>query len=79
MGSFKPPRGAFQPDEFEHLQNVLDAALITLRALDPARNVDDDHELRTAISEKICALAATGVTDPEQLRDRVVASLSSSI
>jgi hypothetical protein len=77
MGSFKPPRGAFQPDELEHLQNVFDATLITLRALDPGRNVDDD-DLRTAISEKICALAATGVTDPEQLRDRVVASLSSS-
>jgi hypothetical protein len=77
MGSFKPPRDSFQPDEIERLQNVFDATLITLRALEPGRDIYDE-ELRTTISEKICAIAATGVTDIEQLRDRVVASLRNS-
>jgi hypothetical protein len=70
MGSFQPPRGAFQSEEIAVLVNVVWAEVVTHR---PSQVQND--ELKTLISEKICALAATGVTDAEQLSSMTLTSL----
>jgi len=33
----------------------------------------ENDELKTMVSEKLCAIAASGVMDPEQLRSRTLA------
>ena len=70
MGSFHPPRGSYQPEQMQLIQEAFDATWAELATRGQA-----DHELRTAISEKLCDLAATGVTDPERLKALTLASL----
>src|SRR5262245_65870925 len=66
MGWFHPPRGSYQPEQMQLLQEAFDATWAELATHLPSPNGKTDHELRTAISEKLCDLAATGVTDPER-------------
>ena len=75
MASFNPPRSSFQPDEIQLLQQAFDATWAELATHLPSRNGKTDHELRTAISERLCDLAAMGITDPERLKTLTIASL----
>ena len=75
MGSFLPPGGSYQPEEMRLLQEAFDATWAELATHLPSPNGKTDREVRTAISEKLCDLAATGITDPERLKALTLASL----
>jgi hypothetical protein len=73
MGSFSRSGSAFQPDEIAILQQAFDAIWATLISHRPSQA--DNDELRTAISEKLCDIAASGITDVQLLRSLTLASL----
>jgi hypothetical protein len=78
MGYFLSPRGpAFQPEEAAILQEALDAVWATIVAHRPSQG--NDRELKAIVSEKLCALAATGVMDVQVLRSKALASLKSDM
>src|SRR5262245_21924476 len=74
-GCFHPPRGSYQPEQMQLLQEAFDATWAELSTHLASPSGKTDQELRTAISEKLCDLAATGVTDPERLKASTLASL----
>jgi len=76
MASFRPPTKSFQPDELELLGRTFNDIWVTIKSSGPDRYLAKEDELRTAVSERLCALAAGGVTDPELLRELTLASLS---
>ena len=61
MASFKPPMKAFQPDELELLGQMFNDIWATIKTSGADRDLAKDEELRTAVSERLCALAAGGV------------------
>ena len=79
MPSFKPPTKtptkSFQPDELELLGQTFNAIWTTIKTSESDRDLARDEELRTAVSERLCALAAGGMKDPELLRELTLASL----
>lgn len=75
MASFKPPMKAFQPDELELLGQTFNAIWATIKTSGSDRDLANDEELRTAVSERLCVLAAGGMKDPELLRELTLASL----
>ena len=79
MASFKPPtktpKKSFQPEELELLGQAFNAIWAAINTSLPNRDLAEDEELRSAVSERLCALAAAGVTDPELLRDLTLARL----
>jgi hypothetical protein len=78
MGYFLSPKGpAFQSEEVLILQEVLDAVWATIVAHRPSQG--DDRELKAIVSEKLRALAATGVMDVQVLRSKTLASLKSDM
>ena len=76
MGSFQPPAGSFQSEDIAVLQKVFDDVWSTIVTHRPTQAENDD--LKTMVSEKLCAVAASGVMDPEQLRSRTLASFELS-
>jgi hypothetical protein len=76
MGYFLSPRGpAFHSEEVAVLQEAFDAVWATIVAHPPLQG--NDRELKTMVSEKLRALAATGVMDVQVLRSKTLASLKS--
>ena len=73
MGSFSRSGRAFQPDEIAILEQAFDAIWSTLIAHRPSQA--DNDELRTAVCEKLCEIAASGITDAQLLRSLTLASL----
>jgi len=74
MGYFLSPRGPeFDPSEVAILQEAFNAVWATIVARRPAQG--DNQELKTMVSEKLCAIAASGVMDVHVLRSRTLASL----
>jgi len=74
MGYFLSPRGPeFDPGEVAILQEAFNAVWATIVARRPSQG--DNQELKTMVSEKLCAIAATGVMDVHVLRSRTLASL----
>jgi hypothetical protein len=74
MGYFLSPRGPeFDPGEVAILQEAFNAVWATIVAHRPSQG--DNQELKTMVSEKLCAIAATGVMDVHVLRSRTLASL----
>lgn len=57
------------------LDQALDATWLVLQTRDPFRDFERDYELRAALSQKLDALAADGVTDPAELREWALESL----
>ena len=60
------------PDPFDDtdlaaLQAALEDIWTTLKANDPSRHWDREYDLKTRIAEKLMALAALGVREPEEL------------
>jgi hypothetical protein len=76
MGSFQPPAGSFQSEDIAVLQNVFDDVWSTIVTHRP--NQAEDDELKTMVSERLCAIAASGVLDPDQLRSRTLADFDLS-
>jgi hypothetical protein len=74
MGYFLSPRGPeFDPGEVAILQEAFNAVWATIVAHRPSQG--DNQELKTMVSEKLCAIAATGVMDVHVLRSRTLANL----
>jgi hypothetical protein len=48
---------------------------VEVQARDPFRDFERDLELKTAINQKLWALARDGVTDPVELREWALESL----
>ena len=71
------------PDHFDDtdlaaLQVALEDIWTTLKANDPSRHWDRENELKTRIAEKLMALPALGVREPEELRRRGLETLPSN-
>ena len=69
MGSKNPPRISYDPALRSTVERAFDATWTVLQARDPFRDFETDLELKTAINQKLCALARDGVTDPVELRE----------
>jgi hypothetical protein len=69
---------SYENSTLANLSKAFEATWEVLRARDSSDDVDAVDDLRLAVSGKLLQLAANGVTDPEELRDRVLESLSVS-
>ena len=69
MGSKKPPTTFYDPALRSTVERVFDVTWTVLQARDPFRDLDQDYELKTALSRKLMGLATDGVTDPIELRE----------
>ena len=77
MGSQQSP-DHFDDTDLAALQVALEDIWTTLKANDPSRHWDRENELKTRIAEKLMALAALGVREPEELRRRGLETLPSN-
>ena len=64
-----PPIDPYDPKTLRSLTQAFDATWLVLQARNPFRDFERDLELKTALSRKLTALAADGVTDPIELRE----------
>jgi len=64
-----PQINRYDPETLDALREAFDATWVVLQARDPFRDFERIYELRTALSQKLVALAADGVTDPIELRE----------
>lgn len=69
---------SYETSMLANLSKAFEATWEVLRARDSSRDVDAEDDLRLAVSGKLLELAAEGVTDPEELRNRALESLSFS-
>jgi hypothetical protein len=70
-----PQINPYDPKTLDALGEAFDATWVVLQARDPFRDFERIYELRTALSQKLVALAADGVTDPIELREWALESL----
>jgi hypothetical protein len=75
MGSRYPPPNLYNPVLLAAIEQAFDASWTVIQAHDPFRDFDRDNELKTALSQRLAALAADGVTDPVELREFSLESL----
>jgi hypothetical protein len=66
MGSLSKFQGSFQSEEIAVVQEAFDSVWATIIADRPWEA--DNKELKTLVSEKLCAFATSGVRDAEVLR-----------
>ena len=64
-----PQINPYDPKTLDALGEAFDATWVVLQARDPFRDFERAYELRTALSQKLVALAADGVTNPIELRE----------
>ena len=64
-----PQINPYDPKTLDALGEAFDATWVVLQSRDPFRDFERAYELRTALSQKLKALAADGVTDPIELRE----------
>jgi hypothetical protein len=64
-----PQINPYDPKTLDALGEAFDATWVVLQARDPFRDFERAYELKTALSQKLVALAADGVTDPIELRE----------
>ena len=74
MGSRNPPSNV--PDQLAAVERAFEASWTALCARDPFRDFEQDYEVKTELSHKLRDLAADGVTDPIELREWALESLS---
>ena len=70
-----PQINPYDPKTLDALGEAFDATWVVLQASDPFRDFERAYELRTALSQKLMALAADGVTDPIELREWALEAL----
>ena len=73
MGSRNPP--PTRSNTLRALRQAFNATWVDVQARDPFRDLQRNLELKTAINQKLCALARDGVTDPVELREWALESL----
>lgn len=67
---------SYETSALANLSKAFEATWKVLHARDSSRDADAEDDLRLAVSGKLLELAAHGLTDPEELRDRVLESLN---
>jgi hypothetical protein len=77
MGSrnLPPDLYDYDPKTRKALGLAFNATWVELQARDPFRDFERDSELKTALNQKLVALAKDGVTDPIELREWALESL----
>ena len=75
MGSLNPQVDLYDPKTLKALAQAFDATWVEVQARDPFRDFERDLELKTALNQKLVALANDGVTDPIELREWALESL----
>jgi len=75
MGSLNPHVDLYDPKTLKALAQAFDATWVEVQARDPFRDFERDLELKTALNQKLVALANDGVTDPIELREWALESL----
>ena len=75
MGSLNPQVDLYDPKTLKALAQAFDATWVEVQARDPFRDFERDLELKTALNQKLVALAEDGVTDPIELREWALDSL----
>ena len=75
MGSLNPYVDLYDPKTLKALAQAFDATWVEVQARDPFRDFERDLELKTALNQKLVALAKDGVTDPIELREWALESL----
>jgi hypothetical protein len=73
MASQHPPR-SYDEITLRALEQALREVWQVLKAHDPDRDWDRDSELQKGLADTLMALADSGVTDPQELRSRVLAN-----
>lgn len=63
---------SYETSMLANLSKAFEATWEVLRARDSSRDVNAEDDLRLAVSGKLLELAAEGVTDPEEIRNRAV-------
>ncbi len=74
-GFFHIPQTRYGPLDLEMLEWVFDSGWTALQARAPLRDPQKDEELKTALRQKLFALACVGMDDPDTLRSRLLASM----
>jgi hypothetical protein len=68
---------SFDPLDREVLERAFDAARAAVKNNDPSAEFDSDERLEAALRRELVEIACfNGVSDPETLRDLVLARLS---
>jgi len=75
MGSLNPQVDLYDPKTLKALAQAFDATWVEVQARDPFRDFERDLDLKTALNQKLVALANDGVTDPIELREWALESL----
>jgi len=75
MGSLNPQVDLYDPKTLKALAQAFDATWVEVQARDPFRDFERDLDLKTALNQKLVALAKDGVTDPIELREWALDSL----
>ena len=75
MGSLDPQVDLYDPKTLKALAQAFDATWVEVQARDPFRDFERDLDLKTALNQKLVALAKDGVTDPIELREWALDSL----
>jgi len=75
MGSLNPYVDLYDPKTLKALAQAFDATWVEVQARDPFRDFERDLDLKTALNQKLVALANDGVTDPIELREWALESL----
>ena len=75
MGSRNPLTYLLAPNPLRALRQAFNDTWVEVQARDPFRDLERDSELKTAINQKLWALAKDGVTDPVELREGALESL----
>ena len=75
MGSLNPHVDLYDPKTLKALAQAFDATWVEVQARDPFRDFERDLDLKTALNQKLVALANDGVTDPIELREWALDSL----
>ena len=76
MGSEKPPHDYCDPKITSAVDEAYEAVWAVIQISEPVRDEKTDCERRVELSQKLASLVVDGVTDPAQLRDRALASMS---
>ena len=76
MGSRYPPRNLYDQALRAAEERAFDTIWTALQTRDPFRDFSQDYELKTELKQKLRALVSDGVTDPIELREWALESLS---
>jgi hypothetical protein len=76
MVLFRPPRHDLDPLDLEILERAFDATWAAFKEHATPHDFDDDEHLEAALRQELIEIACfNGISDPETLRDILLANL----